>query len=562
MKRIISICFLIAFFINYNAHAQYRSAAFTVQHEQTEQTVSLGQTFETDGNIELALSSLIYGFSVSGSVTLKDTSNSLVRITLVDSYEMEYLVYEIYPLLTQQWQFDFDNMGFETSTMDGASISKIKISVLNAELTLKEYHYTTEPARSIQRQQRFKTQQQYIIETLNANLEARDIPWRAGETSVSKLSYEEKKNLFGGTVPNLNGFEYYIGGIFVMPDYQPESNAQTQEAEPKATVPSSWDWRNKDGKNWMTPVKNQGSCGSCWAFTAIGAIEAYANIHFDYLINLDLSEQELVSCIGLGDGCNGGLNINALDYVYRHGIVDEKSFPYKEENGKCPLKMSYDEQVKIKGYDDFNIKKKTEADLKQLLIQSPLCIAMTSMQHAMTLVGYKTVRAGDKIYFSDSTKSYIIIDSKSPLIGTTAWLVKNSWGTSFGDNGYGYICVKWEDFHNVCSIKNGIASSKCMVVNTATTWDEEKTIDTRLFVLSGGVLTISSSVTLGNAWYIVVKNGGKLIIDGGVLNNASIEVESGGHLQIVNNGTINLRSTAALDIKNGGTLDFSSGYIN
>lgn len=127
MKRIIFICFLIASFVGYRAHGQYRSAAFSVQSEQTEQTASLGQTFETDGNIELALSSPIYGFSVSGSVTLKDTSNSLIRITLVDSYEMEYLVYEIYPLLTQQWQFDFDNMGFETSNMKSRKIILILV---------------------------------------------------------------------------------------------------------------------------------------------------------------------------------------------------------------------------------------------------------------------------------------------------------------------------------------------------------------------------------------------------------------------------------------------------
>ncbi|MDE7149924.1 MAG: hypothetical protein K2O01_05905, partial [Bacteroidales bacterium] len=222
MKTRIILCFLLTISVGYHVHGQYRSAAFTMDNGQSEQTVSMARTFTTDEDIPLTVPSSVYSFSISGNAMLKDTTNSLIRITLVDNYEMEHLVYEIYPLLTDQWRFDFDNMAFETSGMNGINVIGMKIRILNAELTLGEYHYTTEPARSIQRQQRFKSQQQYIIETLNANLEARNMPWRAGETSVSNLSYEEKKNLFGGTVPNLNGFEYYIGGIFVMPGYQPE----------------------------------------------------------------------------------------------------------------------------------------------------------------------------------------------------------------------------------------------------------------------------------------------------------------------------------------------------
>ena len=612
MKKIISICFLIASFIGYRAHAQYRSAAFTVQHEQTEQTVSLGQTFETDGNIELTLSSPIYGFSVSGSVTLKDTSNSLVRITLVDDYDMEYLVYEIYPLLTQQWQFDFDNMGFETSNMDEANISKMKISVLNAELTLTEYQYMTEPPRSIQRQQRFKTQQQYVIETLNANLEARDMPWRAGETSISKLSYEEKKNLFGGTVPNLNGFEYYIGGIFVMPDYQPEQTPQTRA---NTSLVSEWDWRNRHGKNWMTSVKNQGDCGSCWAFAVAGTLEAYVNLYYNRLLNLDLSEQQLVSRVDPGAGCSGVEPEMAFKFIMKTGIVDEMCCPYQEKDASynicnTPVERIWIDSITNINYPDYDI-----SDVKRLLFRAPICFSLRSWEHSMVLVGYKVIKKGDVLYYRQNGNTYKInITQNHTYIGSTAWIFKNSWGTGFGENGYVCVFANMSDMyctHAICGdIKSQGRSSNDIVISNAdgdpysfwgisslpgydpdladgndasaqegpldsygytiplasisstTLWNNDSTINKTIVIQNGGVLNIAASITMNNICNIIVRSGGKLIVNGGTLNNVAIEVENGGHLQIINNGTINLRSMAALDIKNGGTLDFSSGYIN
>ncbi len=102
-------------------------------------------------------------------------------------------------------------------------------------------------------------------------------------------------------------------------------------------LPTSFDWRNHAGQNWMTPVKNQGSCGSCWAFGAVGTIEAVYNIVTgDPGLDLDLSEQYLVSdCFNINNrnSCCGGWHFEAFDYVKNSGISDEGCFPYAD--GGC-----------------------------------------------------------------------------------------------------------------------------------------------------------------------------------------------------------------------------------
>jgi hypothetical protein len=108
----------------------------------------------------------------------------------------------------------------------------------------------------------------------------------AGETSISKLSYEEKKDLFGdGEIPNLQGAEYYIGGVFAL--LPAKKHALRAMLDGSALV-GSFDWRQRHGANdpqspyydgdpsgsgWITPVRDQGPCGSCWAFGANGSIK-------------------------------------------------------------------------------------------------------------------------------------------------------------------------------------------------------------------------------------------------------------------------------------------------
>jgi len=188
-------------------------------------------------------------------------------------------------------------------------------------------------------------QRRYIIDRLNTNLRARHIPWEAGLTSVARMTYDEKKALFGGKMPNLGGFEYYVGGIFVMPDKN-ESKDITKASLNSTLDPyvQEWDWRNQHGKNWISPVKDQGSCGSCWAFATIGTLESYINLYYNRLLNYNLSEQELVSC-STSNGCGGGSIENALTYIEQNGIVLESCFSYSATNGTCSDKCTNPDEI-------------------------------------------------------------------------------------------------------------------------------------------------------------------------------------------------------------------------
>jgi C1A family cysteine protease len=94
-------------------------------------------------------------------------------------------------------------------------------------------------------------------------------------------------------------------------------------------VRPSFDWRSYGGQNWMTSVKNQGSCGSCWAFSAVGVVEAVYNIATgDPGLDLNLSEEYLVSDCLSGHNCCGGSMGTALSFFRDQGVPDEACLPY------------------------------------------------------------------------------------------------------------------------------------------------------------------------------------------------------------------------------------------
>ena len=93
-----------------------------------------------------------------------------------------------------------------------------------------------------------------------------------------------------------------------------------------------YDWRNWNGINYITPVRDQAICGSCWAYSAIGAIEATYNVQETILHNIDLSEQNLVSECGCPGDCKGGFPHKAFNFIKNNGVVDEQCMPYQSQN--------------------------------------------------------------------------------------------------------------------------------------------------------------------------------------------------------------------------------------
>ncbi|MEZ5070672.1 MAG: C1 family peptidase [Bacteroidales bacterium] len=342
MKKITAL----AVFIAISCFLSAQEDPFSLQHP-ADRVISVRQSFTRTGeSYRMDEPAPITGLVISGQVMLP-TDTSFLRVILTDAEGNQYLVYESYALLSESDLFPIVETGEETSLLPDVVPVGLTVEMANASLFLESVTLSRTGKFQDQTKGNVRLRQgQAKIDRINEKLRQLNLPWVAGETSVSRMTYAEKKQLFGGELPNLGGFEYYTGGIFVLPGAldptDPDKAASTKSVGDSPYV-KEFSWRNVHGQDWVTPVKNQGQCGSCWAFSAAGATEAMLNIHYNRHLDYNLSEQDLVSC-GDAGSCLGGWTDRALGYIRDHGIVTEPCFPYQISDVSCDQKCASPEK--------------------------------------------------------------------------------------------------------------------------------------------------------------------------------------------------------------------------
>jgi xylem cysteine proteinase len=300
-------------------------------------------------------------------------------------------------------------------------------------------NFMTKYGKNYQTEEEFNFRRSVFAESLNEieEFNAKGKSWTLGVNQFSDWTKEEYKQLLGYKRNIKNDFTESM--IKDMPTNCPKPSNK------------AIDWREKD---FVTPVKNQGACGSCWAFSAVAALEAAYAKKFGELVSF--AEQQLVDCNKFSHGCNGGLMVNGFIHWMHNAPRTEADYEYHAKDEKCQ-----EDKISTK-YPELNYGYRVD------ITQECLYDALT---HNVVSVAIRAEEGPFRHYkegvIDESYECGTDLDHGVTLVGydadKNAWIVKNSWGADWGQSGYVYI--KKADGLGICGINQE---------NSQPTWNEEE----------------------------------------------------------------------------------------
>ena len=261
----------------------------------------------------------------------------------------------------------------------------------------------------------------YKIASHNQRYAAGKVSYKLGLNKYADMLHHEFRQ-------TMNGYNHTQRKLLRT---DPSLTGATFVSPANVDVPNSVDWRHSGA---VTEVKDQGHCGSCWAFSSTGALEGQHYRKSGVLTSL--SEQNLVDCSGKygNNGCDGGLMDNAFRYIKENGGIDtEKSYPYEGIDDSCHFERS------TIGATDRGFIDIPEGDevkmMKAVATVGPVSVAIDASHESFQLYSegvYDEADCSDQ----DLDHGVLVAGYGTDKNGQDYWLVKNSWGTTWGEKGY------------------------------------------------------------------------------------------------------------------------------
>lgn len=438
-----------------NIVAQNRTAFTSRAQENRSQRIRT--TLTSSDTITLDGMGTIYSLSIDATIS-QPREASFTRIVLEDTDGHDYLVAESDWFRNDTTTVHLDRYCEETALLEGIIPLRLKCYLAgDAAMTLNGIYIsnqppTRKPGEDAETGQSVKeVQVKDIVDRINTYNQKHRKHWKAEITGRALKNFGTRvaEGIQGaGDDAYTNNILFYGSGIYEFGKPNKVSDS------PRSQYPDTIDWRNRHGKNWITPCRNQGNSSWCSIFSAVAVVEAYVNLYYNRILNWDLSETYLAKSLNLGFN-NATIPGIAIQRVASNGIIDEASLPFINDsnyiNQITPEELpTGDISVKISGSSSYEINNGIEG-LKRILIQKGPVISgfhAGGHQHVMLCVGYGKITPNSIYYIihndSVDNEEVPILEGDS-LIGMDCWYFKDSY---FGEENHGHNGYMYAVFHD------------------------------------------------------------------------------------------------------------------